>query len=354
MRRHQTLPFAILVAVTCSMVHGEDPPGDFDGSGWVDGRDVDLVVSNWGASLPPIPAGFYLPPTGPRVDNDDLNNLIRGWDGGASLPIVDIRHTVRVLYTPATLVGPGYVSNDIFISFPGQLGGQQLSIQLTAGSIYNHSLGGATEPHPALLEISPDLAFDTYVTTGALSGAQPGTSSAWVGGAVNLPDSLSAWSLEGQTISATWIRALTYPVSNQTDFGVARITLSPDAAGSGSFLTSTVEGSEWMRSLEVVDGQIVFSPSNVPGDFNDDGVVDLADYTVWRNHLGAPAGTLPNDSTGLTIGNDQYETWRTHFGDTALEPAVYPVVSVPEPAAFLAAFILSGIWYSSCRRSPHK
>lgn len=53
-----------------------------------------------------------------------------------------------------------------------------------------------------------------------------------------------------------------------------------------------------------------------PGDYNVDGVVDAADYVVWRDNVGAPAGTLPNDIDGGTIGPQQYDTWRAHFGET--------------------------------------
>jgi len=55
----------------------------------------------------------------------------------------------------------------------------------------------------------------------------------------------------------------------------------------------------------------------LPGDYNEDGVVDAADYTVWRNNLGAAAGTLPNDLDGGAIGQAQYDTWKANFGTTA-------------------------------------
>ncbi|MEO1497060.1 MAG: M14-type cytosolic carboxypeptidase [Planctomycetota bacterium] len=64
---------------------------------------------------------------------------------------------------------------------------------------------------------------------------------------------------------------------------------------------------------------IAFYNSWVPtleGDYNENGVVDLADYTVWRDAFGAPAGTLPNDTSGLPIGNQQYATWVARFGQT--------------------------------------
>ena len=47
-----------------------------------------------------------------------------------------------------------------------------------------------------------------------------------------------------------------------------------------------------------------------PGDYNDDDFVDAADYVAWRKNVGEPAGTLPNDIDGGTIGPPQYDTWR--------------------------------------------
>ena len=54
----------------------------------------------------------------------------------------------------------------------------------------------------------------------------------------------------------------------------------------------------------------------LPGDYNQDGVVDAADYTVWRDNLGQPEGTLPNDIDGGQIGPAQYATWQANFGST--------------------------------------
>lgn len=67
------------------------------------------------------------------------------------------------------------------------------------------------------------------------------------------------------------------------------------------------------------------------GDYNDDGVVNAADYTVWRNTLGAPAGTIPNDPTGSVIGQAQYDTWKANFGNTLPGAASLAEVEVPEP-----------------------
>ena len=66
--------------------------------------------------------------------------------------------------------------------------------------------------------------------------------------------------------------------------------------------------------------------ARLPGDYNADGVVDAADYTVWRDNQGAPDGALPNDADGGAIGVAQYQTWEENFGAT-----LAATHSVPEP-----------------------
>ena len=67
------------------------------------------------------------------------------------------------------------------------------------------------------------------------------------------------------------------------------------------------------------------------GDFNQDGVVDAADYVVWRKGLGTTY--LPND----------YNVWRAHFGETGSRGAsIDATAAVPEPgtiAIFAMAFL---------------
>jgi hypothetical protein len=87
-------------------------------------------------------------------------------------------------------------------------------------------------------------------------------------------------------------------------------------------------------------------PGGLAGDYNDDGVVDAADYTAWRDHRGALAGTLPNDLDGGPIGVAQYETWKQQFG-ARLGPPPPAAAGVPEPAA--GALLLLG---AALRRGP--
>jgi hypothetical protein len=56
------------------------------------------------------------------------------------------------------------------------------------------------------------------------------------------------------------------------------------------------------------------------GDYNDNGSVDAADYTVWRDHLSqtSPTYTLPNEAATTGIVNQaDYDSWKANFGQHA-------------------------------------
>ena len=87
------------------------------------------------------------------------------------------------------------------------------------------------------------------------------------------------------------------------------------------------------------DALLTVTLIGIPGDYNNDGVVDARDYTVWQDHLGAPSGTLPNDVDGGEIGRFQYLTWVANFGATAGTGNSHESARVPEPGAFFLALI---------------
>ena len=74
------------------------------------------------------------------------------------------------------------------------------------------------------------------------------------------------------------------------------------------------------------------SPLGVAGDYNDDGVVDAADYTVWRDNRGTDA-VLPNDrGIGGVISLRHLNQWRTNYGKTLSSAG-----AVPEPTTLTIA-----------------
>jgi hypothetical protein len=88
-----------------------------------------------------------------------------------------------------------------------------------------------------------------------------------------------------------------------------------------------------------------------PGDFNENGVVDAADYTVWRNNLGSGTA-LPNDnSIGAPITIAHYELWKSNFGQGGSANGSLQGSAVPEPSTFAMAFVsVMGALLASSRR----
>jgi hypothetical protein len=54
--------------------------------------------------------------------------------------------------------------------------------------------------------------------------------------------------------------------------------------------------------------------SGVSGDFNDNAIVDAADFTVWQDLLGSDTALVNDGGLGVPIGNAHYELWETNFG----------------------------------------
>jgi serralysin len=81
------------------------------------------------------------------------------------------------------------------------------------------------------------------------------------------------------------------------------------------------------------------------GDYNLDGVVDAADYTVWRDLLGKSGSNLAADGNGDgTVNAADFAIWKNHFGTTSGSGSFVSTGAVPEPTAamlwLLAAVLL--------------
>lgn len=77
------------------------------------------------------------------------------------------------------------------------------------------------------------------------------------------------------------------------------------------------------------------TPSAAAGDFNDDGLVNLADYTIWRSSLGSMGDYLAADGDGNgVVDAGDYAVWKQNFGNLAQTSASH-TSPVPEPATVL-------------------
>jgi hypothetical protein len=114
-------------------------------------------------------------------------------------------------------------------------------------------------------------------------------------------------------------------------------------------VSGTTPYAEWLfdelRVGETFADVAPHTPSmvGVPGDYNENDVVDAADYVVWRN---GPA-TLPNEGASPGVVNQaDYEFWRSRFGATSAAGAGLSG-AVPEPATcILVAMACAGMLIS--------
>jgi glucosylceramidase len=100
------------------------------------------------------------------------------------------------------------------------------------------------------------------------------------------------------------------------------------------------------KGAAYLDSAKLESGPQLPGDYNGDGVVDTADYVLWRASVGA--ATLMNRDPANTgaIGSADYDSWKSHFGNTAGpgSGAGLNGGSVPEPSTILlACIVMAGI-----------
>jgi hypothetical protein len=110
---------------------------------------------------------------------------------------------------------------------------------------------------------------------------------------------------------------------------------------SGAFDTLSLPalaGLTWNTSNLYSDGILSLAAAGLAGDYNSNGIVDAANYTVWRDNVGAPAGSLANDATGAIIGADQHSQWRAGYGARSAGLGV----AVPEPGAALLMMMIIG------------
>jgi GH35 family endo-1,4-beta-xylanase len=105
-----------------------------------------------------------------------------------------------------------------------------------------------------------------------------------------------------------------------------------------------------MFDLELLKGMSRYSLVVAPGDYNADGSVDAADYTVWRDSLGSTENLLADgDGDGMIDAGD-YDVWKVNFG------AVYTsggetAASLPEPASALLSLAATVLfWFAGARR----
>jgi hypothetical protein len=128
------------------------------------------------------------------------------------------------------------------------------------------------------------------------------------------------------------------------DFGAYGVLLSlstdaPGIADSERFLYVFNFGLDSETFAQAVTAFTALLAPGLAGDYNGNGIVDAADYVVWRNLFGQTGPGLAADGNGdLQVNEADYEFWRARFGNHSGGDSS---IGVPEPMSVVLAFVAS-------------
>lgn len=276
---------------------------------------------------------------------EGCSGFFGGWSGGTAAFVVangGLTHPLTpgktwngrlIAYTSSGSAGGGGARNlgRLLTSPPGS-GTYYMSVLLQKNAFTSSRdlLAGLSAENPAETGI-----FDVY---GSYIGFVDGGISFFAPGAqiwqllpyaqVNVNETYFAllrydYSTSGpDTVTATIYNGASSQVAQQTMTGLGLDGSLTDFGVLTQDFGPMVAIDEWRFGTAVSD---VMAPLPLAGDYSKNGVVDAADYILWRNGL------------GTTYTQADYDTWRSHFGQTtgsgSVLPSVGPLSAVPEPAA---------------------
>jgi hypothetical protein len=165
----------------------------------------------------------------------------------------------------------------------------------------------------------------------------------WDDGTVTASGSVAASGLLATlTINTTGLSSGSFP-----------LVLTGVASSIGPNNNTTLNDTSGMAiPLTMLNGSLMVSTLPL-ADFNHNGIVDAADYTIWRDTLGQLGAGLAADADGNgQVDQADYSVWKSQFGFTtgpgsgASAGSLSPSSAVPEPSTYalsiLAALALAG------------
>lgn len=283
-----------------------------------------------------------------RIDlwfsNTDFENVIPDRAPDAIVSVTDI--TGRI--TPYSLGG----------LMSGQYVAARLSVHDVSRNSPNNNIGGnelrlVTGPSEVLLEVNRTTGELKIRNQGSLSqelqinGYEIRSDGSLLNSWSGFADGIVSGFTPGSGAGDGWEKGLSSN-SNQLveTYLLGSSTLTTEAVlPLGVGYDTSVDAQDLEFYVSITSGLGLFMPGRVVyvgggetllGDYNNDGFVDLADYTVWRNNLGQVS--LPNEdetvSPGVVDAAD-YQVWKDNFGQSLNGALVTSPQNVPEPGSLL-------------------
>lgn len=266
--------------------------------------------------------------------NDNLfdGNLTNGSNGG-TLAVIKTGSGMLTLTGTSTHSGTTTVAAGA-LKVNGSL---QASVEIQSGG----ALTGSGS-------VSTATITSTSVRSGGLLAPGDGIGALSVGNLSLNPGSTIQMQLAGTTAGVTFDRLVV--TQGATLGGTLQVVLENSyqpAAGDSydlldwGFRNSTFSsvslpalssGLTWTTTQLYTTGTITVV--GAAGDYNNNGVVDAADYTLYRDVL-STSTSLPNDTTPGTVTAADYTVWQANFGQGGQSAAA----TVPEPTAIAVVLI---------------
>jgi hypothetical protein len=153
-----------------------------------------------------------------------------------------------------------------------------------------------------------------------------------------------------------------FDVSDSITSFAAAAALGQDLNHGWLINPSGIDDWKFLTSESAIDDRPILSITyalpqpdpTIPGDYDQNGTIDAADYAVWRDSLDQPV-ELPNDSTPGAVSQADYEVWRTHFGkmvDGGSGAKISP--AVPEPETFVLLVLAAASLVCRSARAQHR
>jgi hypothetical protein len=127
------------------------------------------------------------------------------------------------------------------------------------------------------------------------------------------------------------------------------VSIIDSGVGATFNIMATAPANTVFRGVEFVNSSVTPPANNA--DFNNDNVVDGADFLIWQRGFGLSG--QPNKSTGDATGDGNVngldlDQWKLKFGGA---PAIAAVSAIPEPAtALLGSLAAVGLFATARRR----
>jgi hypothetical protein len=236
----------------------------------------------------------------------------------------------------------------IWVSGGEQIAGEDFYAQIGDGGSF---LGGSNaKPAFTSVNVIANTIFSAS-NNGAFgdpNGVPAGSNAAhpliWVDGTTTGSGTVSAAGLLATlTLDTTGLASGTFP-----------LLLTGVASSLGPFNTTLVGANAVPIPLSVTNGLLIVAVPTA-GDYNRNGVVDAADYTVWRDSFGQTGMNLWADGNGDThVDSTDFGIWKQDFGQTLGGGA--NAITVPEPRTglLLVLVVLTEVAQFRCPIKPVK